>query len=250
MEKIQYDELKKMQKTHWWFCGKSEIVMDFYGRYCNTNPPAKTLDAGCGMGLTIEKIGALNEVYGMDVEQEAVDYCRENFSGKNAELHIKRGSLPDEIPFDEKFDSIVALDVLEHIEDDEKALKILYEMLLPGGTFLATVPALMKMWSGNDELNHHFRRYEKNELHEKILQAGFVIEKISFYNSYLFLPAFIIRKIKNLMHSVSSDVAINAKNSLSNRLLKKIFASEKYHLRTKNFPVGVSLILVAKKPQK
>lgn len=247
MEKSQYDELKKMQKTHWWFRGKQEIVMDIYSRYCKVAPDAKVLDAGCGMGLMLETLGEISEVYGMDIEKEAVEYCRKSFDGVYAQKHICCGSLPDNIPFSEDFDTVIALDVLEHIGDDKKAISCIYNMLVEGGTLLITVPALMCMWSGNDELNHHYRRYDKHELESKIRGAGFIIEKSSYYNSLLFLPAYLIRKIKNMCHIVSSDISLSTKDNIMNRILKKIFASEKIILRKSNFPIGVSLIMVARK---
>lgn len=250
MEKSQYDELKRMQKTHWWFRGKQEIVMDVYLRYCKKSSSAKVLDVGCGMGLMLEELNDLCTIYGMDIAPEAVEYCRESFDNSIVKEHILCGSLPDDIPFTEKFDTVIGLDVLEHIKKDGKAISCIYDILNDGGIFLITVPALMSMWSGNDELNHHYRRYEKSELEQKISDAGFIIEKSSYYNSFLFLPAYIVRKIKNICHIVSSDVSINAKDNIINRALWKIFASEKRFLKKRNFRIGVSLIMVARKPFK
>lgn len=112
---------------------------------------------------------------------------------------------------------------------------------------LLTVPALMSLWSGNDELNHHYRRYSREELEEKVWAAGFAIEKCSYYNSLLFAPVYVVRKIKNLFHIKSSDVAINAKDSPLNRFLTAIFKSEGKWLEKHDFAIGVSLICVAKK---
>lgn len=252
MEYSQYDELKRMQTVHWWFKGKSYIVSKMYEKYCRKNRDNrsdKILDIGCGMGLTLESLGKYGEIFGSDVENEAVEYCRIGFEKNYAESHINVGSLPYNIPFQETFDAVVALDVIEHVEDDNAALTEIYKIINENGHLLLTVPALMCMWSGNDELNHHYRRYTKDELEGKIKKAGFEIEKISYYNSFLFVPAFLVRKIKNLLHIKSSDVAINAKDSWINRILTYIFKSEGKWLDKHNFIIGVSLICVARKCQ-
>lgn len=157
---------------------------------------------------------------------------------------MKLGSLPYNIPFqDNTFDYIFALDVLEHVEDDTAALHTLFNLLKPDGKLILTVPALMSMWSYNDELNHHYRRYEKDELITKVSKTNFHIIKCSFYNSYLFLPAWIVRHIKNIFHIKASDASLQNKDGFSNRLLRKIFVSEKYRLRKGEFTKGVSLIM-------
>ena len=247
MEKSQYDELKKIQNTHWWFTGKHHIVMDMYETFCETNAQDKIFDVGCGMGITLTALHQKGEVYGMDFESDAVEYCQMLFDQDYSEEHIKVGSLPYNIPFQEEFNTIVALDVLEHIEDDVAALSELFKHTKVGGNLLLTVPALMSMWSGNDVLNHHYRRYEYEELKEKIEDAGYEIKKISYYNSYLFLPAYLVRKIKNILKITSSDANINAKDSWINRLLGYIFRSETRKLKKGNFKIGVSLIVIAQK---
>lgn len=123
----------------------------------------------------------------------------------------------------------------------------LYDLLKPGGKLIMTVPALMSLWSYNDELNHHFRRYDKHQLLEVLEGAGFTIKKCSFYNSFLFLPAFLVRKLKNLLHVQSSDIPDIDHETLVNRMLKAIFSSEKHVLRKHRFPVGVSLIVATDK---
>lgn len=246
MEKCQYDELKRVQRTHWWFKGKEYIAMEMYKHFCKKEN-ARIFDVGCGMGLTIADLAHEGEVFGMDMEAEAVEYCRENFSPEYGLTHVKQGYLPNNVPFEGQFDTVVALDVLEHIEDDVGAMIKIHDILKDGGKFLVTVPALMSMWSGNDELNHHFRRYEKKELIEKIQKAGFRIIKCSFYNSRLFIPAYIVRKVKNMLGIKSSDVSENVRDSLMNRILTRIFMSESKTLRMGEFKIGVSLILIAEK---
>ncbi len=248
MEARQYDELKRVQETHWWFKGKREIVTDFLDRYSKKG--GNLLDVGCGMGLMLDVLDNYGDSYGMDMEPVAVEYCRSRLT-PNQSFRIQQGYFPDNIPFEDNyFDTIIALDVLEHIEDDEGSMCKIRDLLTTDGVLIATVPALMSMWSYNDVLNHHYRRYEFEELKDKIIRSGFKIEKISFYNSKLFVIAYAVRKLKNALHIESSDVKENNGNmrdSFINKILYKIFVSEKNHLRKRDYKKGVSIILVARK---
>jgi predicted SAM-dependent methyltransferase len=68
------------------------------------------------------------------------------------------------ITLDEKFDVIIASDCLEHLKEDEKALKNWYELLNKNGVAFIFVPAFMSLWSYHDEYNMHYRRYTNSEL--------------------------------------------------------------------------------------
>ncbi len=76
-------------------------------------------------------------------------------------------------PFNQKFSCVVTCEVLEHIEDDRKFLQKTNELLADGGQLILSVPARMKYWSKDDEIVGHYRRYEKQELHEKLTEAGY-----------------------------------------------------------------------------
>jgi SAM-dependent methyltransferase len=76
-------------------------------------------------------------------------------------------------PFNQKFSCVVTCEVLEHIEDDRKFLQKTNELLADGGQLILSVPARMKFWSKDDEIVGHYRRYEKQELHNKLTEAGY-----------------------------------------------------------------------------
>jgi glycosyltransferase involved in cell wall biosynthesis len=79
-------------------------------------------------------------------------------------------------------DTVVCLNVLEHIEDDRATLADLHAALRPGGRLVLLVPAFASLYGTLDEHLHHFRRYEKAELEEKIRGAGFELEDVKFVN--------------------------------------------------------------------
>jgi SAM-dependent methyltransferase len=79
-------------------------------------------------------------------------------------------------------DTVVCLNVLEHIEDDRATLDDLFAVLRPGGRLILLVPAHARLYGSLDEHLRHFRRYEKAELEQKVRAAGFELEDLRFLN--------------------------------------------------------------------
>ena len=243
MEDIEYEKIKLQQDVHWWFVAKREIVLTLWKHFCHPGREDRVLDAGCGYGFLMEHLQkTADDVYGFDISEEAARWCREHICP-----HVASGSLPDNFPFEETFQSIFALDVLEHIEDDHAALRVLRDHLQPDGYLVATVPALMSLWSYNDVVCMHKRRYDERELREKTEAAGYRIVKLSYYNALLFPPVYVVRKLKNLCRIQSEDLPAEIHDGWFNRLLYRIFSSEKEHLMHGTYPFGVSLIMIAQK---
>jgi hypothetical protein len=144
-------------------------------------------------------------------------------------------------------DLILLLDVLEHILEDASALKYVATLLKPDGRVLITVPAFNLLWSDHDRTHHHCRRYTKNGLDRVLREAGFEIERITYFNTILFPVILVARLIGNLLpgrHSPSGDVSMPGQ--AANAFLTKLFGSERYLLRKANLPVGVSVMAIAK----
>lgn len=233
----------EIQKKHWWFVTKKDIVLDTIGRYFTKDGSEKrVLDIGCGSGLMLNALENIGQAYGMDMSDDAINFSKEIFNGE-----VEKGALPDQVPYEENFfDLITALDVIEHIDNDVDSLKSMRSLLVPGGTIVITVPAYMFLWSSFDEMNEHKRRYTLTELREKLVLAGFTVEKISYYNTLLFPIVFAVRMLNNILkRDGASDVDMPA--SPLNFVLKKIFGIEKYLLRFLNLPFGVSVLAVVRK---
>ena len=232
----------KIQKKHWWFVTKKDIVLDTIERHQSTRSDTKVLDIGCGSGLMLGALENVGETFGMDMSDEAISFSKEIFSGR-----VEKGFLPDQIPYPEDFFTLItALDVIEHINKDVDALKALRSCLTADGKAVITVPAYMFLWSAFDDMNEHKRRYTLSELKTKLVQAGFKVEKITYFNTILFPVVFVVRMINNLLkRDGASDV--DMPNNFLNAILKRIFSIEKYLLRVMNLPFGVSILAVVKK---
>lgn len=242
MQKYLYKELYDLEKKHWWFIGKRKIVLSLMRKYLNYDVSNKILDAGCGSGLMLNDLKEFGQVYGMDYSEDAIKFSKLVFDGE-----VKQGYMPENIPYDKNyFNAIIALDVIEHIEEDGLALKDLNAHLAHNGICIITVPAYMSLWSNHDVVHEHKRRYTLSELKEKISSAGFKIEKISYYNSTLFIPIFIVRKIHNLLKMDSGSDA-EMPNKFINFILEKLFSFERHILKVFNMPFGVSVIAVVRR---
>lgn len=242
MDSALYQKHYDVQKKHWWFVAKQQIVMSMIESFFKKDSFYNILDAGCGCGLMLTELQKIGTVSGMDFSEDAIQFSKKHFNGL-----VKKGELPGNLPYrQESFDLIVALDVVEHIEDDIGALKSLNTLLVKNGCGLFTVPAYMFLWSEHDDINQHKRRYTKTEFRKKIEEAGFVIEKISYYNAFLFPLIFLLRTISRFFKTGTSG-DLDLPGRFVNYLLLKIFSFERFFLKYMNFPFGVSVIAMVRK---
>ena len=243
MQAQLYESLHRVEEKHWWFVARREIVLTFIDKYRPKKQYAKILDTGCGTGMILKALTRYGKVWGIDKSAKAVAYSK----AKVPEATILCASFPEEAPR-ESFDIITVLDVLEHIQEDTKAIHKLKELLAPQGILVITVPAFRFLWSAHDDMNEHKRRYTLEELRQKILESDLQVKKISYYNTLLFLPI-ACSKILNRMvfHSSKAHYSDTPPPFWINLPLRTLFSLEKYLLPFTNFPFGLSLIVVAAK---
>lgn len=243
MDKSLYPYFDQLEDRHWWFRARRKILMAFVGRYCAHISKPKILDIGCGTGAILKELASLGETWGVDNDDQAL-----RFSARRApSAHFVLGSFPDNLKGLERqrFDCITLFDVLEHIEEDESALRAIKTYLRPNGLLFITVPAYQWLWTKYDDETHHKRRYSKHSLIAVLETAGYRIEKISYFNSLLF-PAVALVKIVSATFSLDTAHPRIVPASPLNSVLEKIFGLEKYLLPFLAFPFGVSIIVVAR----
>lgn len=142
--------------------------------------PRLVLDMGCGAGNMAHHLAHYGKVIGVDYNGRPLDVARQRA------LDIAQ-SIGEHLPFaDDTFDLIALLDTVEHIPDEMAVLAECYRTLKPGGRLMVTVPALMWLWSYNDEINNHQRRYTAPELSNKLAAVGFRVNHISYNNFFVF----------------------------------------------------------------
>jgi SAM-dependent methyltransferase len=142
-------------------------------------------------------------------------------------------------------------DVLEHIEDDGGVLRRVHALLRPGGWLFLTVPAYRFLFSADDIVAGHFRRYSRNSLARAVTTAGFAIA----YSGYMFAPLpppiFLFRTIPSRLglrqgRDPERDAAEHAPHGLVARLVARLLAFESLWLRRgRSLPFGSSCLCVA-----
>lgn len=240
MDPDYYRQMAALQSDHWWYEGRRTILASII-KHLPLPKNAQILEAGCGPGANLTMLSCFGELSAFEPEEYASQHAAQ-ISG----MTVKTGTLPDHIPFEHNFDLIGAFDVIEHIDDDVAALNALRQHLKKNGYALFTVPAHPWLWSHHDDINHHKRRYTHKSFKTALQRAGFQVEKISYYNMWLFPLAVAVRFLKKLVNAKGeSDVTLPAPPV--NKVLRWIFSTEQYLLKHCNLPFGLSLIALCKR---
>lgn len=154
------------------------------------------LEVGAGHGTFTEILSARGaRVVATDVSQRCADVLRERFAGDERVTVVHGGA--DAVAGQPPFDSAVLINVLEHIPDDDGALRDLASVLRPGGRLILWVPALQLLYSDFDRKIGHYRRYRKGELKEQLTRAGYQVAEIRYVNSVGALAWLVVAR---LMH--------------------------------------------------
>ncbi|HEY6807053.1 MAG TPA: methyltransferase domain-containing protein [Pyrinomonadaceae bacterium] len=245
MQLHTYALMYEVEGNHWWFAGRRKIITGFIERILSRNHEQKSriLDVGCGTGANLEMLSEFGEAEGVDVSTEALSFCRQR--GLN---QVKLGEA-EKLPYpDQTFDLVTALDVVEHLDDDLAGLREMHRVLKPGGHALMFVPAFMFLWGVQDDVSNHRRRYTIKQLKERVMAAGFEIERATFANITFFLPTLIGRvlmRITGLRPASENNLTIG----FLNKPLGMILGAEHYWLKHLNLPIGVSAICVARRSE-
>jgi SAM-dependent methyltransferase len=113
-----------------------------------------------------------------------------------------------QISCDEKFDSVVIVNVLEHIEDDIQELKIVKTVLNPDGKIIIFVPAMPSLYGSMDAISGHFRRYRRSELEAVVRAAGLETKSIHYFDPIGVLPYWLSYRVLNRQTLGTSSVAL------------------------------------------
>jgi SAM-dependent methyltransferase len=242
MNPEEYAQLFKLGQTHWWFVGTRNILLSSVRQRSPGDRPI--LDVGCGSGLMMKRLSNAGRVFGTDKDAGALKHCQQiglsRLSRSNAET----------LPFQpDTFGLIVAGDLLEHCENDKAALSELYRITAPKGTLLISVPAYKGLWSTHDVALHHKRRYSKHELIQKVEAAGYTVNRVSFFNTFLFPPIAAVRVLLQRPGKEPPEQGIRYHENfrLLNGVLLPILRMEQWLLQFINFPFGLSILMVASK---
>jgi SAM-dependent methyltransferase len=155
------------------------------GRRFREHAGRRVLEVGAGIGtITAQLASGVELLIALEVEPERIARLTHRFAG----MPWVRPLLASVEATDwsalatERLDTVVFSNVLEHIEDDIKALSRLHDVLVPGGRLLLLVPALPALFGSLDEAVGHFRRYTPERLRDVVVRAGFALESLEWMN--------------------------------------------------------------------
>jgi len=201
---------------------------------------ANVLEVGAGIGTFSEMLLSVPRVKSLvAIEPAANTYPQlaTRLAGNSRATAIK-GYL-DDYSMNSSVDSLVAVNVLEHVEDDAEFLRLAWKAVVPGGTLLLFVPAVPQIFGSLDREFEHRRRYTKSTLGDRIERAGWTIEKVEYMNLPGVLFWFVAAKVL-LWKSIPASGA-----RLYDRFIIPLTRRVESIVRV---PIGQSLLAVARKP--
>jgi SAM-dependent methyltransferase len=180
---------QRMTRAVNYFAWQAEIAMAPLGQ--------RIVEVGCGIGNFTRMIADREMVVGVDIEPVVIEQHQKAFAGRGnvksmvldamdpAFLELKR----------ERPDSVVCLNVLEHIEDDLGTLKAFGEILPRGGRAVLIVPAFQALYGPIDKHLGHYRRYTKQSFADTARRAGFAARQLRYMNTVGFFGWWVNAKV-------------------------------------------------------
>jgi SAM-dependent methyltransferase len=248
MQATEIQRLAEFEEWYWWHRARQAIVRGVLRRYVTPNAN-RILDVGCGAGATSLVLNEFGEVLGVDAGALATKAARDR-GLQVANMDATRLAARDGM-----FDVAVALDVLEHLDNDLGAARELLRVLRPGGLLLVTVPAYQSLWSSHDVALGHRRRYRRSAVRRLFAAAGFESITCSYVMSAALPAAAAVRLAERL--PFRRNGALNEGDSQSgyvplppfaNELLSHLVGLDGHLVGRLPVPFGLSVLGLARKP--
>ena len=239
MERIVYEMMAAQDERHWWYRARRQVLSALIRRRVQLPADARILEIGCGTGHNFQMLSEFGHVDGLELDDEARALAEQRLGRRVLDSPLPQlAGVPEA-----HYDLIAALDVIEHIDDDNSAVAAIASRLKPGGKFIATVPAHQWLWSAHDAVSHHKRRYSKRTLRHLIEGAPLRVEAMGYFNSLLFPIALGQRLTSKAMRKEETGLGMPAEPI--NSVLERIFAAERRLIGRVPLPPGLSLFAIA-----
>ncbi len=243
MEIESYQAESQIEESHWWYKVRRKMFASYIKNIALNKEKSRILDIGSSSGTNLRMLKDMGfkNYQGFDYNELSRKFCQEKGLGDVIIGDICTSSL-----LDNQYDLILATDVIEHIKNDDLALKEIYRILKPNGKLIVTVPCFMALWGGHDLVSMHHRRYLLKNIVEKMKNVEFKINKSYYFNFILFLPIFLFRKLIRISKKeAKNESSIN--NGFLNKIFEIIFTIDICLAKFIKPPFGVSAFILATK---
>jgi SAM-dependent methyltransferase len=243
---VAFDRLIKVEAAHFWFVARNELIVALADRYF---PQARCyLEIGCGNGAVLQamaKSRRWDRLVGSDLHPKGLAHARARLPDGVEFAQMDAGVIPAAAVFD----LTGAYDIIEHVPDDEAAIRALRTATLTGGGTIIAVPQHPVLWSRADEIGHHQRRYRRGELEAKLERNGFDVVFSSSYMAVL-LPIMAVSRLKARLRLGNTDADVEREmqvGGLLNCAFTALLRAEvRLTLTGVHWPLGGSRVVAAR----
>jgi SAM-dependent methyltransferase len=244
MDRAAFAQMAAAEATHWWFVGRRAVI-DALIDGIDLPESGEILEAGCGTGGNLASLARRGRIAAFEPQLDAIEFAK----AKHPDVEIRTGSLPEDLPYPvATFDLVAALDVLEHVEDDQGAAHALARMVKPGGWLLVTVPAHQALWGSHDKRLYHVRRYGRKQLLALFDDCELEVVRWTAFNLVLAPLAVVYRIFEaRLGRDLGSQERVPPRPL--NALLSALFRAEAFPVRHgMRIPFGISYAVLLRRP--
>lgn len=248
MDAKLYQAFNVIEEKHWWFVARRAYIQAFLSRYMSHDGSLKLAEIGAGTGGNLRMLSNFGEIDAVEMDERALEFAVAKSAVIQRVVTVQRGWLPDNIPLPDQYDCVLALDVIEHVEQDQAAINTLLRLVRPSGYLVLTVPAYQWLWSPHDEVNHHYRRYTVRRVKSLFQGSDVKFIKVGYFNTLLFPIALVRRIFQRLTGGNENPQAdLELPGKLTNRLLNFVFKLESKWAGVMTMPFGLSVITMVQK---
>jgi SAM-dependent methyltransferase len=204
----------------------------------------RILDAGCGTGKLLERLGSPKRNVGVDLADESLVFCK-----KRGLENVVKSDVCD-LPFAENsFESVICASVLYHqwVPEPEIAVREFSRVLVKGGVFLVELPAYTFLHSAHDEAVYTARRFTIPMARGLLNANGFQILRLSHRLTFAFPLAFMARTLRLVPEGRDFSTSPSRAHKMFNTMMDSVARVENQIMRKVDLPIGTSIYCVAQK---
>jgi SAM-dependent methyltransferase len=230
-------------RRHPWFAARAKLVREILRRH-SVSPPASVIEVGCGWGVNLQLLEQSGyHVVGLDISRRILELIDQ------PQRRLIEADLSREAPTSAaRHDALLALDVIEHLDDDNQAVCRFASLVRPGGLAVISVPALPELFSDFDRIQVHRRRYVPSSLRAAFANSSFDIREIFWWGRWM-VP--LLRRMRQRSRNSSRPDSRSYSDYLRPPawpiciLMRCIFAWEQGRALNGRLHTGTSLFAVA-----